>query len=135
MRRTITDARGLADSCDVILECAVAAFAQIADAVIDCGRIFVPPAGGLLKLPDLTERARQSGARIIVPTGALLGLDAVRAAAEGTIHSSRVVSSRKLPRPGWRAASGGQQRRHQHLSEPLLVPEGSGTGPPAFRRP
>jgi aspartate dehydrogenase len=31
----------------------------------------------------LVEKARATGARIIVPTGALLGLDAVRAAAEG----------------------------------------------------
>jgi aspartate dehydrogenase len=42
------------------------------------------------------EKARTSGARIIVPTGALLGLDAVRAAAEGSINSVRMVT-RKPP--------------------------------------
>ena len=38
----------------------------------------------------------EKGARILVPTGALIGLDAVRAAAEGTIHSVKMVT-RKPP--------------------------------------
>ena len=42
------------------------------------------------------RRAKQTGARILVPTGALIGLDAVRAAAEGTIHSVTMVT-RKPP--------------------------------------
>jgi aspartate dehydrogenase len=54
-------------------------------------------AGALIENFDLAERARKTGARIIVPTGALLGLDAVRAAAEGKIHSVTMVS-RKPPR-------------------------------------
>ena len=53
--------------------------------------------GALLDRMDLVERAKATGARIIVPTGALLGLDAVRAAAEGTIESARIVT-RKPPR-------------------------------------
>jgi len=52
--------------------------------------------GALLAHPDLEERARATGARILVPTGALIGLDAVRAAAEGKIHSVRMVT-RKPP--------------------------------------
>ena len=39
---------------------------------------------------------RQHGGRIIVPTGGLLGLDAVAAAAEGTIHSVK-MTTRKPP--------------------------------------
>jgi aspartate dehydrogenase len=45
----------------------------------------------------LVERARATGARIIVPTGALLGLDAVRAAAEGDVESV-TIETRKPPR-------------------------------------
>ena len=45
---------------------------------------------------DLVERAKQKGARIMPPTGALLGLDAVRAAAEGTVHSIKMIT-RKPP--------------------------------------
>jgi aspartate dehydrogenase len=44
----------------------------------------------------LVKRARQTGARIIVPTGALLGLDAVRAVAEGRIDSV-TIETRKPP--------------------------------------
>ena len=40
-------------------------------------------AGALLPRPELVELAKARGGQIIVPTGALLGLDAVTAAAEG----------------------------------------------------
>ena len=52
--------------------------------------------GQLLENWDLVERAKATGARILVPTGALLGLDAVRAAAEGHIHSATMIT-RKPP--------------------------------------
>lgn len=51
----------------------------------------------LLDHPDLIDRARADGGRIILATGALLGFDAVRAAAEGEVHSVRMVT-RKPPR-------------------------------------
>ena len=52
--------------------------------------------GALLPRPELLELAKAHGGRIIVPTGGLLGLDAVAAAAEGTIHSVR-MTTRKPP--------------------------------------
>jgi aspartate dehydrogenase len=84
---------------DVVVECAPAAvFREIAEPTIAAGRVFIPASvGQLLEHADLVDLAARSGARIIVPTGALLGLDAVRAAAEGTIHSVTMVS-RKPPR-------------------------------------
>ena len=45
---------------------------------------------------DLIDLARQHGGRIMVPTGALIGLDAVAAAAEGEIRSVR-MTTRKPP--------------------------------------
>jgi aspartate dehydrogenase len=83
---------------DIVVEAAPAAlFDQIARPAIAQGRIFVPAsAGALLPRPHLVEQARASGARIIVPTGALLGLDAVRAAAEGQVDSITMVT-RKPP--------------------------------------
>lgn len=88
----------LADDCDVVVECLPPAlFRQIAESAIDKGRLFMPlSVAQLLQHWDLVERAKQKGARILVPTGALLGLDAVRAAAEGTIHSVTMVT-RKPP--------------------------------------
>jgi len=46
---------------------------------------------------QLVDVAREHGGQIIVATGALLGLDAVTAAAEGKINDVRIVS-RKHPR-------------------------------------
>ncbi len=88
----------LTSHCDVVVECLPPArFAEIAETAIVAGKIFVPlSVGMLLAHPDLIERARATGARILVPTGALIGLDAVRAAAEGKIHTVRMVT-RKPP--------------------------------------
>jgi aspartate dehydrogenase len=88
----------LADRCDVVVEgLPPALFREIALPVIEKGRIFMPlSVAQLLQHDDLVDRAKQTGARIVVPTGALLGLDAVRAAAEGTIHSVTMVT-RKPP--------------------------------------
>ncbi len=89
----------IAAEADIIVECApVRAFRTIAEAAIEAGCTLVTVSGaGMLEAPDLIERAKQRQARIILVTGALLGLDAVRAAAEGTIHSVRMVS-RKPPK-------------------------------------
>ncbi len=91
-------ATALADDCDVVVECLPPVlFREVAIAAIDKGRIFMPlSVAQLLDNNDLIERAKAKGARILVPTGALLGLDAVRAAAEGTIHSVKMVT-RKPP--------------------------------------
>jgi len=88
----------LAQRADIIVECVPShAFREIAEPAIDAGRIFMPlSAGAFLEHFDLAARAEQRGARIIVPTGALLGLDAMRAAAEGEIRSVTMIT-RKPP--------------------------------------
>jgi aspartate dehydrogenase len=94
----IVDLDALAQA-DIVVEAAPAAiFEQIAVPAIEAGRIFVPSSvGALLPRLHLVDRARESGARIIVPTGALLGLDAVRACAEGEVESI-TIETRKHPR-------------------------------------
>ena len=94
----VTDLTALAELADIVVECIPAAhFRQIAEPAIEAGRIFMPlSVGQLLRHDDLIERARQTGARILPPTGALIGLDAVRAAAEGTIYEVRMIT-RKPP--------------------------------------
>ena len=84
---------------DVVVECMPAALlAPLAESVLRSGKeIVVLSAGVLLRRPDLVEIAEHHGGKISVPTGALLGLDAVGAAAEGTIHSVKMIS-RKPPR-------------------------------------
>ncbi len=83
---------------DLAIECAPAAVLErICRPMLEAGKtVMVLSAGALLPRPELIELAKSHGGQIIVPTGALLGLDAVTAAAEGRIHSVRMVT-RKPP--------------------------------------
>jgi aspartate dehydrogenase len=83
---------------DLAIECAPAAMLErICRPMLEAGKqVMVLSCGALLPRPDLVELAKTHGGRILVPTGALLGLDAVVAAAEGTIHSVR-MTTRKPP--------------------------------------
>ncbi len=84
---------------DLAVECAPAAVLErICRPMLEAGKkVMVLSAGALLPQPELVELAKARGGQIIVPTGALLGLDAVTAAAEGRIHSVRMIT-RKPPR-------------------------------------
>ena len=88
----------LAEHCDVVVEgLPPASFRAVAVPAVERGRIFMPlSVGQLLENWDLVARAKETGARILVPTGALIGLDAVRAAAEGEIRSVTMIT-RKPP--------------------------------------
>ncbi|HUB13365.1 MAG TPA: aspartate dehydrogenase [Acetobacteraceae bacterium] len=112
---------------DIVVEAVPAAlFETIAHAAIDAGRVFVPASvGALLPRMDLVERARITGARIVVPTGALLGLDAVRAAAEGPVQSVTLVT--RKPPAGLKGAPHLVRRGIDvtGLTAPLLVFEGN----------
>jgi aspartate dehydrogenase len=83
---------------DLAVECAPAKILEaICTPMLEAGkRVMVLSAGALLPRPHLVALAQQHGGQIIVPTGALLGLDAVAAAAEGDIHSVRMIT-RKPP--------------------------------------
>jgi aspartate dehydrogenase len=88
----------LAGACDVLVEClAPEAAATLLDAVADGGGTIVTVSvSALLAQPALLERARRSGTRVIVPSGAVAGLDMLRAAAIGRIRSVR-LRTRKPP--------------------------------------
>jgi aspartate dehydrogenase len=84
---------------DLAIECAPAAIIErICRPMLEAGKaVMVLSAGALLERPELVELAKKHRGQIIVPTGALLGLDAVTAAAEGQIQSVR-MTTRKPPR-------------------------------------
>ena len=88
----------LGETCDVVVEgLPPALFRTVAVPALEHGRIFVPLSVGQLLIHwDLVALAEAHGARIMPPTGALIGLDAVRAAAEGDIESVSMVT-RKPP--------------------------------------
>ncbi len=83
---------------DVVVECAPAAvLRELAEPALGNGRIvMVLSCGALLDNFDLVDLARRNAGRILVPTGALLGLDAVLAAAEGGISNVKMIT-RKPP--------------------------------------
>lgn len=89
----------LADHADLAVECAPSELLeQICRPMLEAGKqVMVLSAGVLLPRPELIELANARGGQIIIPTGALLGLDAVTAAAEGAIRSVR-MTTRKPPK-------------------------------------
>lgn len=117
----------LAGAADIVVECAPAAvFLEVADSVITQGKTLVPlSVGVLLKHPELTERLEETGAKIVVPTGALLGLDAVKAVAEGEVESIRMTT--RKPPAGLKGAPHLLRNKIEveGLSEPLKVFSGN----------
>ncbi len=89
---------GLEPLADIVVECAPAELLpQIVRPFVAAGKkAVVLSAGALLANMDLIETARGAGGQIIVPSGALLGLDAVSAAAEGTIRSVKMVTRKPV---------------------------------------
>ena len=87
------------DLADLAIECAPASLLdRVCRPMLEAGKtVMVLSAGALLPRPDLIALAKAHGGQIIVPTGALLGLDAVTAAAEGGIRSVR-MTTRKPPK-------------------------------------
>jgi aspartate dehydrogenase len=83
---------------DLAIECAPASLLErICRPMLEAGKqVMVLSCGALLPRPDLIDLAKAHDGRILVPTGALLGLDAVAAAAEGKIYSVK-MTTRKPP--------------------------------------
>lgn len=123
----VVEAGALAEAADVVVECApAAALRLIAEPALKAGRtLVVISAGALLAAEDLFDLAAAHGAQIIVPSGAVLGLDAVSAAAEGEIESVRMVT--RKPIGGLIGAPFIVQHgiEIENIEEPLLLFEGS----------
>ena len=83
---------------DIVVECAPAKLLpDIAEPFLRAGKtVIVLSAGAILSHEHLVDLARRHGGQIVVPTGALLGLDAVTAAAEGNIRSVRMVTRKPV---------------------------------------
>jgi aspartate dehydrogenase len=89
----------LGEEAEIVVECAPAALLrELAEPALAHGRlVMVLSCGALIDNFDLVDLARRHGGRILVPSGALLGLDAVVAAAEGGISRVHMVT-RKPPK-------------------------------------
>src|SRR5258707_3336366 len=84
----------LGEVADIVVECAPAAvLREIAEPALAAGRtLIVLSCGALVDNFDLVELARRQGGRILVPTGALLALDAVQAAAVREISPGHMIN-------------------------------------------
>ncbi len=83
---------------DLVVEAAPAALLPLIVApFVRAGKMAVVlSSGALLAHDELVDAARENGGQIVVPTGALLGLDAVVAAAEGEIRSVRMITRKPV---------------------------------------
>ena len=77
---------------DIVVESAsAAALPDIAPAGRAAGKILVPVSiSALARVAGLDETTRRTGGRIVIPSGGMIGLDAIRAAAEDGIARSLV---------------------------------------------
>lgn len=83
---------------EIVVECAPAhLLASIIEPFLRAGKkAMVLSSGALLTNMELVETARRHGGQIIVPSGALLGLDAVTAAAQGEIRSVTMTTRKPV---------------------------------------
>ncbi|HUF91385.1 MAG TPA: aspartate dehydrogenase [Candidatus Limnocylindria bacterium] len=88
----------LVEASDVVVEASTQAHLQeIAPAALGAGRdLVVLSCGGLLGRADWVALARSKGARLLVPSGAIAGLDGVKGGAIGAI-TSVTMETRKPP--------------------------------------
>lgn len=86
----------LADTCDIVIETLPPQlFLDLARPVVAAGKtLVVLSVSQLLGQQDLIDQAEATGAKIVIPSGAILGLDAIKGAAVGTI-TSVVIETRK----------------------------------------
>jgi aspartate dehydrogenase len=88
----------LVEAADIVVECAPSQLVRaiVAPFVSRGKTAIVLSAGALLDNDDLIDLAKKNGGQIVVPTGALIGLDAVTAAAVGEIQSVRMVTRKPV---------------------------------------
>jgi aspartate dehydrogenase len=117
----------LAEVADIVVECAPSKLVRaIVAPVVKRGKTaIVLSVGALLDNEDLIDLAKENGGQIVVPTGALIGLDAVTAAAEGTIHSVRLVTRKPLKGLAGAPHLVENNIKIEGLTEPLRIFEGS----------
>jgi aspartate dehydrogenase len=99
VKARILPLQDLPQSADLVVECLPAAqFDAIADATLAAGKgLMVLSVGQLARRNDLIPAFRQRGQRLIIPTGAILGLDVTRALARGEVKSVK-ITTRKSPK-------------------------------------
>jgi aspartate dehydrogenase len=84
---------------DLIIEAAApGAVAEVLQAIVSDGKdVMIMSVGGILGSEDLLDKARKKGVKVLVPSGAIAGIDAIKAAKRSGIESVTITTS-KAPR-------------------------------------
>ncbi len=95
----VVPSTALSGHADVMLECVpTEAFRGVVEPALAAGMTVISVSGAaLLEHMDLVDVARAGGGRLLLATGAIVGLDAIRAARLGRINSVSMVT-RKPPK-------------------------------------
>lgn len=88
----------LIDASDLVIEAAGAdVVPSLAEATFDAGKdLMLISIGALIRHPEIMERSRATGCRLLMPSGAIIGLDGIKSASVGHIDHVTMVS-RKGP--------------------------------------
>jgi aspartate dehydrogenase len=99
LKAAICDLEANVAAVDFVVECASQDVVEaVVNTAINCRKsCLIMSVGGLMAHLELLERARESGIQVRVPSGALCGLDGIRAAVEGGLHSV-TLTTRKPPK-------------------------------------
>ncbi|MEE9257397.1 MAG: aspartate dehydrogenase [bacterium] len=97
-RPRMTDLAGVAEASDIVLEASGGdTVEEICREALGRGKdVIINSVGALLEREDLVGLAEKNGARIFVPSGAIIGLDGLKGAAAGEIESV-TMTTRKPP--------------------------------------
>ena len=114
----------LPDVAEIIVECLPpSAFGELAEAAIRKGNLtlLVVSAGQLITLPDILDRLAEAAVRVVVPSGALAGLDGLRAAREIGLEEVRLTTRKPLRSFGDQLEVEGERVVASTLTAPVRV--------------
>ncbi len=99
LRAAIGTLAETAAACDLLVECATGVVVPdvLRAAIANQVECLVMSVGGLLGQDDLLAEARRNGVHVRIPTGAICGLDGIRAALQAGLDSVE-LTTRKPPR-------------------------------------
>ncbi|MFH2137064.1 MAG: aspartate dehydrogenase domain-containing protein [Candidatus Omnitrophota bacterium] len=88
----------LTEKCDLIIEAAVGEIAvQVVESALKFNKdVMIMSVGGLLKEPQLFKKVKKSKIKLYIPSGAIAGLDALKAAGMSKIKSVSLTTKKPL---------------------------------------
>jgi aspartate dehydrogenase len=122
---SIVPLKAIGDEADVVVECLPPKlFGEAASPILEKGGILVAVSvGSLLENEAVLSIARERGGRILIPSGAIAGLDGLRAAAAIGLHSVRLVT--RKPVRAFRSGRQNGEARSELGPTPVLMFSGS----------